>query len=343
MRGSARATSCSSVLRPNLARAATVHNDMVQSQFEVVQESASEDEAQRSGATTAAVIQVDAESHVLSDDAIASARMTVTSEAQRHQRIAGIVVGALTVLTVATTAIVQWMVRRYGEDADFWRVTFPILTATNLSLLLTLSGGLLWNRAKRGRCIRAQIPVLSTDGDRESIGALIDLFKFDDLYAHKAAKRSLTELLPNLRANDVHLLHSRHRTVLNRILGSLPEEIGRKDIRELFCDTSAREAAFRVAILEGYQQIGEADALPIVERLANMDATTNGQRSIKEAAIECLPYLRIRVEQQTAHGSLLRGSSATSVSGESLLRPASASYTAPSDELLRPGEAAVPG
>ena len=100
-----------------------------------------------------------------------------------------------------------------------------------------------------------------------------------------------------------------------------------------------RERDFRIAILEAYKQVGDEKALPIVERLANTASSTPAQRLIQEAAQECLPYMKIRVDKLTAPMSLLRGASAGAAPAESLLRAASLAGTSTSAELLRPNEA----
>jgi hypothetical protein len=108
----------------------------------------------------------------------------------------------------------------------------------------------------------------------------VDLLRFDDLSSQRTAKRGLAELLPTLRANDGHLLDPRHRAALNRILGSPPEQVGLKDVRELFKDTTKRETALRVAILDAYRQVGDEDALSVVERLSKSPGQSPAQLRI---------------------------------------------------------------
>ena len=61
---------------------------------------------------------------------------------------------------------------------------------------------------------------------------------------------------------------------------------------------------------------------------------------IRKAAQECLPYLIERATQQRASEQLLRASSQHSVSGEALLRPATAQTDVQPEQMLRASEPA---
>lgn len=112
---------------------------------------------------------------------------------------------------------------------------------------------------------------------------------------------TLIRLLPRLKASDSDLLNDAQRSILLSLLG-------RNDSQTL-----------QVAILESFKQIGDARCLPVVERLAGRVMFS----PVPDAAKECLPYLKQRVEEQTVRATLLRAGSAPSGSTpETLLRPA---------------------
>jgi hypothetical protein len=246
----------------------------------------------------------------------------------------------MSAFTVAFTCLLHSLIDRFGDSHGIWTQQYPILLTINLACVLGSAYGVLRSAGRTGRVVRSHADQLSDPPEKQSIGALIDLFRFEDLYSHRRAKLALTELLPTLREEDALLLTTPSRAVLNRILRVPSTELGYKDLRELFIDTAARDTKLRLAIMRAYSHIGGAEELSIIERLANSVPRLEADVLIKEAAQECLPILRLRVEQLTAQKSLLRASSDSPPYNSTLLRAAAATPTVLPDELLRPAECA---
>lgn len=125
---------------------------------------------------------------------------------------------------------------------------------------------------------------------------------------------ALTALLPRMRASDAHLLSRQHRLILYRTLRS-------------------GEDTFVIAILKALEQIGTAEAIPHVERLARRRVWTPRQKQIKEAADACLPMLYARTSKSGER--LLRPATTSDPLEETLLRPASGGKSE-AETLLRP-------
>ncbi len=92
-----------------------------------------------------------------------------------------------------------------------------------------------------------------------------------------------------------------------------------------------------VAMLKALEQIGDQREAGLVEQLAAIPIRTDTDRQIQQAAIECLPYLQIRAEEQRLQTTLLRPTAtAASDTGNDLLRAAvPATSAAPPEQLLR--------
>jgi hypothetical protein len=271
------------------------------------------------------------------ESSLAATRAEVSASARRHKRTVDVAIFSMVAVTLIYTCVVQALVRLNDGNIDFWTKTFPVLTVLNLILVGASAAIVAVMQRNRLRTARRFTRALSADRSIESVGALVDLFKYDTLDAHETAKRGLTELLPKLRADQAALLTPEHRALLNTRLMVPPEELGHKDIRELFSNTTDREVEFRVAILKAYEQVGDEKALAVVTRLANVDLgpgvySARGLQRVKAAAAECLPYLKFRVAKLTAQNSLLRGAAQEEASAGTLLRAASS--VSPSDPAV---------
>jgi hypothetical protein len=136
------------------------------------------------------------------------------------------------------------------------------------------------------------------------------------------AREALIRRLPQLRADETHLINSQQRQLLNRFLAG----------NAVWYGGNVRLA---VAILQAYEQVGDSAALPIVERLA---AGERGGmvRAVREAAQQCLIFLRPRAEAEQANQQLLRASDGNATPTDVLLRPvASSSQETDPQQLLR--------
>ena len=141
----------------------------------------------------------------------------------------------------------------------------------------------------------------------------------------QALYAALTSLLPQMKASDARLLTPAARRDLHISLTSAYFGGG------LF----QRWDPFHIAILKALEQVGDAKAIPTVERLANMKARTPERKALKQAAIECLPMLQANSGEVETSRTLLRASHAADARPDTLLRPASGSGQTDSAELLR--------
>jgi HEAT repeat protein len=181
---------------------------------------------------------------------------------------------------------------------------------------------------------RKVIDKLAANADIQSIGPLIDALELPDSYSRRSTKEALIRVLPQLRASDAGLLSAAQYARLRNFLNTPLDSPLHKNIRQLMAPPNDSSVELQLAILKSFEQIGDQEALPIVERLANREAKTDAQKRLKQAAVECLPWLRQRIELNETSKSLLRPAS-VEVEGSALLRPASFSDDTPREMLLR--------
>jgi hypothetical protein len=262
----------------------------------------------------------------------------VSQKVKQYQRTISRTVMSLMTFMLGVTLFMQFVIRT--GNAAFWTM-FPTIIMTILALMGGV-GLLLWRmRGDDARALRKKADRLASGKDKTAIGTLIEMFAFEDVQTHRKVKQGLTNLLPTLTASDSHLLGRAHRAKLNRILSIRVDDPGHKDLSELFTRTTKREVDLRLAILKAFEQVGDETSLRVVDALATRTPLyggiplAEGDRLIQAAAKECLAFLRVRVEQQSAQKSLLRASSAASLPDNTLLRPAASSASC-SDSLLRP-------
>lgn len=154
------------------------------------------------------------------------------------------------------------------------------------------------------------------------IGPLAEALEWPEPAIQEVAAMALTRLLPQLQATDSGLLSAKQRACLCRYLKM--SHVYKHD-------------KLMLAILKALEQIGDAQAVPYVKRLAASVALTPIQRKVKRAAEECLPFLNARADQTKASQMLLRASGLEDVGSGStiLLRPASSNEETEPLQLLR--------
>jgi hypothetical protein len=161
--------------------------------------------------------------------------------------------------------------------------------------------------------------VLAQLEDVRTVGVLAEALEYRDPRIVQAAKTTLLRLLPQLKASDSGMLNTEQRAALNRAL-------------------ERENADLVIAILKALEQVGDSQALPVVQRLADGERWAAASSRIRVAAQECLPALLLRSEEERSRQTLLRASSGAETEltpSDMLLRPASgAGMTAP-HELLR--------
>ena len=165
------------------------------------------------------------------------------------------------------------------------------------------------DKEKAARC-------MASIEDVHAIGPLASLLEHEEP-VRSAAIEALTRLLPRLQENDEFHLNTRQRACLYRALKRTSAE---------------KEMPFLLTILDALKRIGDEEALPYVRQLAEAEAVTQNQRCIRQAAQECLSFLREQTQRQQANQFLLLPASATDM----LVRPVAGAREEDTGELLRP-------
>ena len=188
-----------------------------------------------------------------------------------------------------------------------------------LAVAVTPIGWMMW------RTVDIDLEALTESGNVSAIPTLIDAITLNASQKYRVrVTRALAALLPRLKASDANLLTSRHRYTLNLMLGSCFQP----HLRGI-------DEEFTLAILKAYEQVGDAKAVPVVEKIANHNPRNAGQRRIQQAAEECLPLLRANLGEVASTQTLLRASTRQADAPAMLLRPAAAASLTPPAELLR--------
>lgn len=203
-------------------------------------------------------------------------------------------------IVLPITACLYWM--RINKDVPYWMgwIILGIIVEAFTSI-----GGNLRSNA---------IAALAYASDVSMVGAIATCLFDRDKWVRLDAAKALKNLLPSVKASD-----KRHIQ---------PEEMN-----ALLKALDGRDDALRVAILKALAQIGDAKAIPHVERIIAGPVTP----PVRRVAEECLPYLRLRAEQEQQAQTLLRASTAVEVAmPETLLRPAQGAVSSDTSQLLRP-------
>lgn len=147
--------------------------------------------------------------------------------------------------------------------------------------------------------------------DVRSVGALAEALDIDERAFAIQVELALAKLLPRLQASDASLLNERQRLCLYRCLTT---------------QNANKKREFTLTVLKAVEQIGDEKAIPYVEKLLPV---------LPQPAEQCLSSLRIHAEEQRASSMLLRASSETMCSTDTLLRPANETASTKPQQLLR--------
>lgn len=155
-------------------------------------------------------------------------------------------------------------------------------------------------------------------GEAASLGELIETIMPQEQTASRPVVRQIASRLQQLEPEDSHSLTTRHRSILYRYLLPRP-----KSSVLAFYDKE-----FILAIIHALTRIGDNEALPAIQRLAE----SARDEEIRAAAVASLPALHACQKQQ----SLLRPSLSPGAE-QTLLRPTGGVQTDPYP-LVRPVE-----
>lgn len=180
--------------------------------------------------------------------------------------------------------------------------------------------------AKRKRLAKQCEPLvmrLADVDDAEAVGPMLDCLAMSD--DALPAITILTRILPRLQPGDADLLNNSQRATLYRHI-------------EPFSLTDSNVDFAHVA-LEAIEIVGDAKAIPCLERLIASKRDDVVTERLKTTARECLEVVRARLKEDAGR-TLLRPSQGASSDG--LLRPVSAREETPVDQLVRPSSGKLP-
>jgi hypothetical protein len=164
---------------------------------------------------------------------------------------------------------------------------------------------------------RKAVSALAKYDDIRAVGRLAEALEFQDKNVAAVAEPKLTELLPRLQPCDAGLLNDAQRRSLDRAL------------------LKHRKPELVIAILKALQQVGDAKSLEPVEKLAGGQGRTGRDGRVVNAAVDCVPALKLRAQAERDAQTLLRPVLSGDPEG-TLLRPAHGPGTADPQVLLRP-------
>ena len=167
--------------------------------------------------------------------------------------------------------------------------------------------------------------------DRTAIGELVSALEMRDEAVQQAIRPALTRLLSWLRESDSPLLGERERRVLRLFM---EEKLIGQRLKEHH--ETEEETLLALAVLQALEQVGDASFLPVVTHWAEGEKR-GAEPRIRQAAIECLPYLEQTSTRRQEDQELVRASERdTSAEAEALLRPVTATQHVSAKDLLRP-------
>ena len=255
----------------------------------------------------------------------AQAVATLLAQAKRTDRQQKRRVLAVFVLFEATLmSPFVWSVLHHGYWNPHLKPYSSLFTLLSLYLPFCALFGIAYKRNY------LDMEALTRVGGSKAIPFLLESLRVSGSHENqKAVLRALIVLLPKMRASDASLLTWRHRHTLNALL------------RQRFFESwmNGADYSLALAILKAYEQVGDAKAIPIVERLAKYRTNSEGQRKIQEAAQECLPLLRANAGGVETTQTLLRASMPDTNTLNTLLRAATPETNAHKDDLLRAANA----
>ena len=164
------------------------------------------------------------------------------------------------------------------------------------------------------------LQTLNNTLDVRAISPLCEALEWHSLSVQHVAQNTLPRLLKQLRASDSLLLTRVARDCL---------------YRRLILKRADRDERLLTAILQALEQVGDAQAVPAVERLVAETPRTPHEERVHLAAQACLPYLHARFGHHAGRDTLLRATNQEEPTPHMLLR---SSQTPPEnlETLLRP-------
>ncbi len=202
--------------------------------------------------------------------------------------------------TIGIVALITLLIATRGRILQNWWYIY-----------IFWGGGEAVDRAGQKR--RKDIEALTLAGDPRTVGVLALALTEDMKQDNWVLQRALIQLLPRIRAGDAAFISASQMNALITL-------------------TSRPHLETQLAILRAFEQIGDARAIPTVERLC-----THPDTRLREQAEQCMPFLYERARRANESATLLRGAQAPTLTApDQLLRPAMSSSQTPVEQLLRP-------
>lgn len=177
------------------------------------------------------------------------------------------------------------------------------------------------------RPVSVDFEELARAGGKQAVPVLLEALRSEGgvRINSAACRQALIEYLPQLQVTDAALLKVSDRQHFNYLLERLLTT----------AEWSELHHAWALAILKAYAQVGDAAAIPVVERIAKHKPRNEKQQQLQQAAQECLPLLRANAGGVDTTQTLLRPSLPDTNTPDTLLRAATFSSPTPEGELLR--------
>lgn len=170
---------------------------------------------------------------------------------------------------------------------------------------------------------RKTTAALAAVDDIRMVGPLLDRLRPNAKArrTRRVVTQALTRLLPRLKASDAPLLTTEQK-------GRLAHHLDRLALFQ-------RDKEFQIVILRALEQVGDAQAVPVVEKMVQRTPRWEAQERVHRAAVECLPFLLQRAEEEQSRSTLLRSAGAPETNFDELLLPAAGVEAANASQLLR--------
>jgi hypothetical protein len=152
-----------------------------------------------------------------------------------------------------------------------------------------------------------------------AIGPLAEIQAWPDARMAREARAALIRLLPGVRPGDAEILNSSQRQAL---------------YQRLRLSDARTHPEFLMAILKALEQIGDTEAVPYVQALADSQPASLREQRVCQAAQDCLPYL-LSCAQSNRDSQVLLRAAGDAEPIERLLRPIRSNGEPPPDHLLR--------
>ena len=157
--------------------------------------------------------------------------------------------------------------------------------------------------------------------DLRAMSPLCEALEWRSSAVQRVVRTTLPPLLSQLRATNGHMLTRMARASL---------------YRQLVISRAEHHARLLLAILRALEQVGDAQAVPYVERLAAAKTRGEAQERVRDAALACLPYLHERFGHHAGRHTLLRASAVQEGMPHTLLRSVTDVNKLNAEQLLRP-------